>query len=46
MCLFGIVERPGVSWDVLVCPGVIMTPLYIAFQTYVLMTCTRFVHNV
>ena len=23
MCLFGIVERPGVSWGVLGCPGVI-----------------------
>ena len=23
MCLFRIVERPGVSWGVLVCPGVI-----------------------
>ena len=23
MCLLGIVERPGVSWGVLGCPGVI-----------------------
>ena len=27
MCLFGIVERPGVSWDVLGCPGVIRLTL-------------------
>ena len=27
MCLLGIVERPGVSWGVLGCPGVIRLTL-------------------
>ena len=33
MCLLGIVERPGVSWGVLGCPGVIrLTPLAIVLS--------------
>ena len=30
MCLLGIVERPGVSWGVLGCPGVIRLTRQIA----------------